>query len=226
MWHKYRRHHHHVPTLWQEVPFLVSQLHLSIFMGKTMLQHATKPLFFLPSSHHFIHTLCLPAIQSVWQWRNNIFCHIHGDLGWVQFFCGLRRKNVASSTLSSPASKDFFPNVWKAQQCVRFSLKLTRIFLKKDVNGWRLASYFYTFPFEAWHVRLFHTLLAVTLFLEFWKRRQARLEYEWDLVDMEEEQPQLQIRPEFEIKCTRRRLNKITQVIYSDLWAPWFPKQL
>ncbi|XP_044050225.1 anoctamin-5b isoform X2 [Siniperca chuatsi] len=51
----------------------------------------------------------------------------------------------------------------------------------------------------------------VTLFLEFWKRRQARLEYEWDLVDFEEEQQQLQIRPEFEIQCTKRRLNKITQ---------------
>ncbi|CAG5856908.1 unnamed protein product [Menidia menidia] len=51
----------------------------------------------------------------------------------------------------------------------------------------------------------------VTLFLEFWKRRQARLEYEWDLVDFEEEQQQLQIRPEFEIRCNNRRLNKITQ---------------
>ncbi|KTF78763.1 hypothetical protein cypCar_00022545 [Cyprinus carpio] len=51
----------------------------------------------------------------------------------------------------------------------------------------------------------------VTLFLEFWKRRQARLEYEWDLVDFEEEQQQLQIRPEYELKCTGRRLNRITQ---------------
>ncbi|KAM7015768.1 anoctamin-5b isoform 1-T1 [Tautogolabrus adspersus] len=51
----------------------------------------------------------------------------------------------------------------------------------------------------------------VTLFLEFWKRRQARLEYEWDLVDFEEEQQQLQIRPEFEFRCTNKRLNKITQ---------------
>uniref|UniRef100_A0AAQ4P5P6 Anoctamin n=1 Tax=Gasterosteus aculeatus aculeatus TaxID=481459 RepID=A0AAQ4P5P6_GASAC len=51
----------------------------------------------------------------------------------------------------------------------------------------------------------------VTLFLEFWKRRQARLEYEWDLVDFEEEQQQLQIRPEFEIQCTSKRLNKISQ---------------
>uniref|UniRef100_A0A673KF49 Anoctamin n=1 Tax=Sinocyclocheilus rhinocerous TaxID=307959 RepID=A0A673KF49_9TELE len=52
----------------------------------------------------------------------------------------------------------------------------------------------------------------VTLFLEFWKRRQARLEYEWDLVDFEEEQQQLQIRPEYELKCTGRRLNRITQI--------------
>ncbi|XP_062845579.1 anoctamin-5b isoform X1 [Trichomycterus rosablanca] len=51
----------------------------------------------------------------------------------------------------------------------------------------------------------------VTLFLELWKRRQARLEYEWDLVDFEEEQQQLQIRPEFELKCTNRRPNRVTQ---------------
>uniref|UniRef100_A0A672Q118 Anoctamin n=2 Tax=Sinocyclocheilus grahami TaxID=75366 RepID=A0A672Q118_SINGR len=51
----------------------------------------------------------------------------------------------------------------------------------------------------------------VTLFLEFWKRRQARLEYEWDLVDFEEEQQQLQLRPEYETKCTHRRLNRVTQ---------------
>ncbi|XP_068595564.1 anoctamin-5 isoform X1 [Brachionichthys hirsutus] len=51
----------------------------------------------------------------------------------------------------------------------------------------------------------------VTLFLEFWKRRQARLEYEWDLVDFEEEQQQLQLRPEYETKCTHRKLNRVTQ---------------
>lgn len=55
-------------------------------------------------------------------------------------------------------------------------------------------------------------LFAVTLFLELWKRRQARLEYEWDLVDFEEEQQQLQLRPEYETKCTNRKLNRITQV--------------
>ncbi|XP_053175664.1 anoctamin-5 [Scomber japonicus] len=51
----------------------------------------------------------------------------------------------------------------------------------------------------------------VTLFLEFWKRRQARLEYEWDLFDFEEEQQQLQLRPEYETKCTNRKMNRITQ---------------
>uniref|UniRef100_A0A8C6UVA6 Anoctamin n=1 Tax=Neogobius melanostomus TaxID=47308 RepID=A0A8C6UVA6_9GOBI len=51
----------------------------------------------------------------------------------------------------------------------------------------------------------------VTLFLEFWKRRQARLEYEWDLVDFEEEQQKLQLRPEYESKCSKRKLNVITQ---------------
>lgn len=51
----------------------------------------------------------------------------------------------------------------------------------------------------------------VTLFLEFWKRRQARLEYEWDLVDFEEEQQRLQLRPEYEAKCTKKRKNPVTQ---------------
>lgn len=55
-------------------------------------------------------------------------------------------------------------------------------------------------------------MFTVTLFLEFWKRRQARLEYEWDLVDFEEEQQQLQLRPEYETKCSKRKLNQITQV--------------
>ncbi|XP_072290684.1 anoctamin-5 isoform X2 [Eucyclogobius newberryi] len=53
----------------------------------------------------------------------------------------------------------------------------------------------------------------VTLFLEFWKRRQARLEYDWDLVDFEEEQQRLQLRPEYETKCSERKLNVITQEV-------------
>uniref|UniRef100_A0AAY4D0M2 Anoctamin n=1 Tax=Denticeps clupeoides TaxID=299321 RepID=A0AAY4D0M2_9TELE len=49
----------------------------------------------------------------------------------------------------------------------------------------------------------------VTLFLEFWKRYQARLEYEWDTVEFytQEEQP----RPEYEAKCVHERMNPVTQ---------------
>nr|XP_048300720.1 anoctamin-6 isoform X2 [Myodes glareolus] len=38
----------------------------------------------------------------------------------------------------------------------------------------------------------------VTLFLEFWKRRQAELEYEWDTVELQQEE---QPRPEYEAQC-------------------------
>eukprot|EP00069_Balaena_mysticetus_P017979 bmy_11042T0 len=66
----------------------------------------------------------------------------------------------------------------------------------------------------------------VTLFLEFWKQRQARLEYEWDLVDFEEEQQQLQLRPEFEAMCTHRKLNAVTKEMepYLPLCSriPWY----
>lgn len=37
------------------------------------------------------------------------------------------------------------------------------------------------------------------------------------MVDFEEEQQQLQIRPEFELKCTNRRPNRVTQVIQSSV---------
>ncbi|KPP60423.1 Anoctamin-6-like [Scleropages formosus] len=49
----------------------------------------------------------------------------------------------------------------------------------------------------------------VTLFLEFWKRYQAELEYEWDTVQFleQEEQP----RPEYEAKCCHERINPITK---------------
>ncbi len=80
--------------------------------------------------------------------------------------------------------------------------------MHKDTHSTRLSSHSHQV-----FVSFLQICLAVTLFLEFWKRRQARLEYEWDLVDFEEEQQQLQIRPEFEIRCNNRRLNKITQVL-------------
>uniref|UniRef100_A0A673UF00 Anoctamin n=1 Tax=Suricata suricatta TaxID=37032 RepID=A0A673UF00_SURSU len=66
----------------------------------------------------------------------------------------------------------------------------------------------------------------VTLFLEFWKQRQARMEYEWDLVDFEEEQQQLQLRPEFEAMCKHRKINAVTKEMepYMPLYSrlPWY----
>uniref|UniRef100_A0A665X1E0 Anoctamin n=1 Tax=Echeneis naucrates TaxID=173247 RepID=A0A665X1E0_ECHNA len=48
----------------------------------------------------------------------------------------------------------------------------------------------------------------VTLFLEFWKRYQAELEYEWDTVEfLEQEEPP---RPEYEAKCSYERKNPVT----------------
>ncbi|XP_013869940.1 anoctamin-6 [Austrofundulus limnaeus] len=50
----------------------------------------------------------------------------------------------------------------------------------------------------------------VTLFLEFWKRYQAELEYDWDTVEfLEQEEPP---RPEYEAKCIYERKNPITGV--------------
>ncbi|TNN75476.1 Anoctamin-6 [Liparis tanakae] len=51
----------------------------------------------------------------------------------------------------------------------------------------------------------------VTLFLEFWKRYQAELEYTWDTVEfLEQEQPP---RPEYEAKCIYERKNPITGIL-------------
>uniref|UniRef100_A0A8D2Q5J7 Anoctamin n=1 Tax=Varanus komodoensis TaxID=61221 RepID=A0A8D2Q5J7_VARKO len=49
----------------------------------------------------------------------------------------------------------------------------------------------------------------VTLFLEFWKRRQAELEYEWDTVEFLEQEEQ--VRAEYEAKCHHVVVNEITQ---------------
>lgn len=50
----------------------------------------------------------------------------------------------------------------------------------------------------------------MTLFLEFWKRYQAELEYQWDTVEfLEQEQP---ARPEYEAKCIYERKNPVTGV--------------
>ncbi|KAF7662038.1 hypothetical protein LDENG_00247170, partial [Lucifuga dentata] len=50
----------------------------------------------------------------------------------------------------------------------------------------------------------------VTLFLEFWKRYQAELEYDWDTVEfLEQEEPSC---PEYEAKCIYERINPVTRV--------------
>ncbi|XP_066543205.1 anoctamin-6 [Amia ocellicauda] len=66
--------------------------------------------------------------------------------------------------------------------------------------------------FDSFGTLVFAIFMAiwVTLFLEFWKRYQAQLEYEWDTVEFleQEEQP----RPEYEAKCVHDRVNPITKV--------------
>ncbi|XP_037551784.1 anoctamin-6 [Nematolebias whitei] len=50
----------------------------------------------------------------------------------------------------------------------------------------------------------------ITLFLEFWKRYQAELEYDWDTVEFLEQE--MAPRPEYEAKCIYERKNPITGV--------------
>ncbi|XP_061107798.1 anoctamin-6-like [Conger conger] len=49
----------------------------------------------------------------------------------------------------------------------------------------------------------------VTLFLEFWKRYQAKLEYEWDTEEFLEQEEQA--RPEYEAKCIHEHINPVTK---------------
>ncbi|XP_041113958.1 anoctamin-6-like [Polyodon spathula] len=67
--------------------------------------------------------------------------------------------------------------------------------------------------FDNFGTLVFAVFMAVwvTLFLEFWKRYQAELEYEWDTATFleQEEQP----RPEYEAKCIHERVNPVTQDI-------------
>ncbi|NXU37801.1 ANO5 protein, partial [Drymodes brunneopygia] len=87
----------------------------------------------------------------------------------------------------------------------------------RDCEYWRLnttcVSSRYSHMFDNVATLFFAIFMGiwVTLFLEFWKRQQARLKYEWDLVDFEEEQLQLQLRPEYEAKCTQKKRNPVTQ---------------
>ncbi|KAJ8002519.1 hypothetical protein DPEC_G00159750 [Dallia pectoralis] len=112
----------------------------------------------------------------------------------------------------------FDDNEWSKEICGEVGAKIVMCPLcDKKCSYWKLNSTCNS----SWQSHMFDNVgtvffaifmgIWVTLFLEFWKRRQARLEYEWDLVDFEEEQQQLQRRPEYETKCTAQRLNTVTQ---------------
>ncbi|KAK2168871.1 hypothetical protein NP493_1213g00013 [Ridgeia piscesae] len=66
-----------------------------------------------------------------------------------------------------------------------------------------------TFLFDNKATVLFAFIMAIwtTVFLEFWKRRQQELQYEWDLIDFDLEE---RLRPEFELKVKQKRQNPIT----------------
>lgn len=53
--------------------------------------------------------------------------------------------------------------------------------------------------------------LWATMFLEFWKRRQAVIQYDWDVADFEEEGET--VRPEYEATVATSRINPVTQLI-------------
>ena len=77
-------------------------------------------------------------------------------------------------------------------------------------------------------------LLAATVFLEFWKRKQAELKYDWDVADFELEEVTVtppspsflfrlslvvmtsslfqHIRPDFEVRCKKWKVNPVTKM--------------
>nr|XP_034333521.1 anoctamin-4-like isoform X13 [Crassostrea gigas] len=64
--------------------------------------------------------------------------------------------------------------------------------------------------------------LWASFFLEFWKRRQAEIEYEWDVADFEEGEET--VRPEYEASVSRRRTNPVTnrEEPYVPGWSKGF----
>uniref|UniRef100_A0A915JIL9 Anoctamin n=1 Tax=Romanomermis culicivorax TaxID=13658 RepID=A0A915JIL9_ROMCU len=81
---------------------------------------------------------------------------------------------------------------------------------------WKLTvSCFYsqiTHVFDNWFTVIFAVCMSIwaTLFLEFWKRRQAVLAWDWDLTDFELEEDV--IRPEYEAGVKTKAKNPITQL--------------
>lgn len=83
-------------------------------------------------------------------------------------------------------------------------------------TNWRLAeSCFYskiTYIVDNPLTVFFSVFMAVwtVLFVEFWKREQSKLQFEWDAIDFEKKNES--IRPQFELKVQSRRKNPITGV--------------
>ncbi|TRZ01780.1 hypothetical protein DNTS_025603 [Danionella cerebrum] len=87
----------------------------------------------------------------------------------------------------------------------------------KDCPYWRLNSTCESSKklciFDNFGTLVFAVFMSVwvTLFLEFWKRYQAKLEHDWDTVEFlqQEEQP----RPEYEARCFYERFSPVTQTM-------------
>ena len=83
-------------------------------------------------------------------------------------------------------------------------------------TNWRLVeSCFYskiTYLVDNPLTVFFSVFMAVwtVLFVEFWKREQSKLQFEWDAIDFEKKSET--IRPQFELKVPQRRKNPITGV--------------
>ncbi|XP_013386413.1 anoctamin-4 isoform X2 [Lingula anatina] len=85
----------------------------------------------------------------------------------------------------------------------------------KNCSYWRLYSScrysMVTYWFDNYGTMVFAVFMAVwaTMFLEGWKRKQAEIEYEWDVAHFEEEEET--VRPEFEATVRHKKKNPVTQ---------------
>ncbi|OXB55035.1 hypothetical protein ASZ78_006377 [Callipepla squamata] len=122
--------------------------------------------------------------------------------------------------------KDAFFNPATRSRIVHFILSRVKYATKNNVKKFGINKlldtgiYKAAFPlhdklciFDSFGTLVFAVFMGiwVTLFLEFWKRRQAELEYEWDTVEYLEQEEQ--IRPEYEAQCTHVVVNEITQIL-------------
>ncbi|XP_031570691.1 anoctamin-4-like [Actinia tenebrosa] len=68
-----------------------------------------------------------------------------------------------------------------------------------------------TYVFDNEFTPIFAIFMSIwaTMFLEFWKRRQAEISYEWDLMNFEDEEERPRV--EYETKAKEKRINPITK---------------